>query len=492
MPPTAERPGTAKRGAARTPAAHTAGVAAGTPPGDEDAAALEDALALIDLVDERVSTRGPCKCGQHEAVHECARATGRRRWVLSVPPYVIYTEMSREGARHPRVAIKAFATEDEAWAFQKLIRDAHKLDMRSSAAVTPPRARVASASRAKRRMELGAAAPQAPAAVPARAAQHDDDGWEDAYAAGGGGFDPDEAGPSTVPPRRATKPAVVQQRDERDELTRLAEQYIGSRVFFDGAFGTVKGIDADLEDGYRFNVRYDDYKFGDIALRDIKDAVAAAAAEGHHPASVPAVPAQLQTPSNNKDDEVIVISDDDDDVPATQEQARRGSQVTPAPAAPPPRRNARKSSQPIKRGRPLPDEGAAPPDEVIELDGHAAAAAAAPAKRARRSLHDAAAPQAVAAADATDAVAQTQPAAPVLDLSALPQTELARLSSVITLKLTCGEVSVGKLGQGDVKVLLRKLVALDLKLLSAFVNFEDHGDERRLCTEWRALLLESA
>jgi hypothetical protein len=283
-----------------------------------------------------------------------------------------------------------------------------------------------------------------------RPAAQDDD-W-DAFDGGAGGSDAGEAGPSAAPLRpgaaKKKKPALVWREDpeveRQNEQTRLAEQYIGSRVCYRGYVGTVKGIEADMEDVFRFNVRFDNDSFGDIALCDIKDAVAAAAAAGHFPAAVPAVPARLQAPAEPV--EVIVIDDDGDDavVPPAQE-ARPGSEATPAPAAPAPRRNARKSSQPTKRGRASPGDAAAP-DEAGE---HAAAAP--PAKLARRSLNDASAPPDVLDVDVAD---DTQATPPVLELSALPMMALAKLVRQITLKLTCGEGPVGKLGQDDVQRLL--------------------------------------
>ena len=477
-PPSAARPGTEVRGAARTPAAHTAG--------DEEAEALADAVALIDTVDEKVASASPCACGQHEAVHECVRATGRKRWVLSVPPYVIFTaEPSREGGRRPRVAIKAFATEDAAWDFQAEIRDANLCEMRSNARALPLPLRVASVSRARRRLALAqdTAAPKAvpPAAAPAA----QDNAWDDFDGAGacGGGGDADEAGPSTAPPRanaQKPKPAVVwrlnPEAERRDEETRLAEQYIGSRVCERGCLGTVKGIEADMEDGFRFNVRFDDDTFGDVALRDIKAAAAAAAAAGQFTAAVPAVPVHLPA-----DDEVIVIDDDDDDVAAAPAQeAPPDSEATPAPAAP--RRNRRKLSQPTKRGRTSPADAASPE----ETDVHAAEAP--PAKLARRALDDTASPPEGGANGADDTLA----AAPVLDLSAPQASVPAKLLVQITLKLTSGDGHIGKLTEPDVTRLLDKLQACDQKLLSSYVSFENHRNELRLLGDLRQLLRESA
>ena len=89
-----------------------------------------------------------------------------------------------------------------------------------------------------------------------------------------------------------------------------------------------------------------------------------------------------------------------------------------------------------------------------------------------------------------DVADDTQATPPVLELSALPMMTLAKLVRQITLKLTCGEGPVGKLGQDDVQRLLGKLDVCDRALLSAYMSFEDHGDDRRLCADWRQLLRE--
>ena len=65
---------------------------------------------------------------------------------------------------------------------------------------------------------------------------------------------------------------------------------------------------------------------------------------------------------------------------------------------------------------------------------------------------------------------------------------LVRLSSQITLKLQRGDGAVGKLGEAQVQRLLGKLHVGDPNLVSAYLRFEGHGDERRLCAEWRQLL----
>lgn len=471
----AQSPSTAARAAARTPAAHAAS------PSAEDAE-LAEARALIDHIDGKLAVAVPCPCGVHDAVHECSRATGRKRWVLSVPPYVLWTDMARS-AHRPRLGLKLFPSEDAAWDFQGVLRGAYALDARASAtvgALLP-----APKPRARRRVEMAAA----PAAA--------EDDWIELDGGAGGGFDApedddedeDQVGPSTSPPPRkraktdnAKKPRaswgvdpLTMPSQPEEEMTqqatqeRLAARYVGSRVVYNGQAGTIKGLEPHLEYEFLFNTRFDDGSYLDIELREIEEAAEAAAAAGHFPAAVAAKPAVMSAPQQQQqqpddDDDVIVIDDDDeedvvdDDVAAVvtlsdEDEAprtlrgRRASAPTPAPPAPAPRRFRKTAT---------------------------------PAKRPRRSY---------AEEDADDAtVPDTQPTAPGLELAAVSQSMLVRLSSAITKKLSSGVGPFGKMSETEGQRLMDLLMEVDKALLSAYVRFEAHRDDKRLCAEWRALL----
>ena len=428
----------------------------------------------------------PCPCGVHHAVHECSRATGRKRWVLSVPPWVLWTEGMAREAHRPRLGLKLFASEDAAWDFQAVLRGAYALDARASAtagALLP-----APKPRARRRVEMAAAPTAAPVAA--------EDDWIELDGGAGGGFDApdeDEAGPSTAPPPRkraktdtakpraswGVDPLVPQSQPEVEEMTQeatqegLAARYVGTRVVFNGQAGTIKGLEPHLEYEFLFNTRFDDGSYEDIELRDIEEAAEAAAAAGIHPAAVAAKPAAMSAPRQQQrppvDDDVIVIDDDDeeeqvvddaaavvtlgdddDEAPRTQ-RGRRASAPTPAPPAPAPRR-FRKATTPAKRPRRSYAEEEADADDI----------------------------------DAS--VPQTQPAAPVLELAAVSQSMLVRLSSAITKKLGSGVGPFGKLSTSEGAQLEDLLMEVDKRMLSAYVRFEAHQDDKRLCAEWRALL----
>lgn len=501
----AKAPATEARGAARTPAAHAA-------PGEaddsyDDAEALAVAEAEIDALDNALCSALPCPCGVHDAVHECALAVSARRrkaWVLSVPDYVLCTDAVRceGGARgRQRVVLCAYATEDNAWERQAQLRAAHALLKRVCSRAAPLPARAAGAAkpmRVRRRVQLpeqegppdAAAAQAGPSAGGAAWVDLDDDdaggagaGFDSDAGGAGAGYDSDSGPddpeltkpkPSKASKAKKVKPSAVWRVEpvqEQDTQEGLEARYIGSRVFYDGLPGVVKGIEPHLEYTFLFNVRYDDGRYGDIELREIEDAATAAAAAGHHPAAVRAAPVRAPVQAHHSDDdEVIVISDDesdggagaaavtfdDDDVVELQQgprRTRRASAPTPAP-----RRAFRKSARPAKRAR-----SSAPAADSDDDD------------------------------DDDDAVlADTQPAAPVLELSAVSPATLVRLSSQITLRLNAalslGAGPFGKLSRQQIERLMELLIDVDKQLLSAYLRFEGHGDEKQLCSDWRALL----